>query len=87
MPFGASRSLSDLKSARANASMHSIAFDIFPETSKLRSLCKVGIVYKILKKVLERQVFKCADKMVSYLLRSAEKMTSWVGIMIQMMGS
>ena len=67
--FGASRPLSGLKSAKTRASMHSIAFDIFPETSKLRSLYESELFTKFLKKVLKKdKFFKCADKMVSCIV-------------------
>ena len=57
-PFGTSRSLSGLKSAKTRASMHSIAFDIFPETSKLRSLYESNCLQNLKKGPQERQVFQ-----------------------------
>ena len=67
--FGASRSLSGLKSAKTRASMHSIAFDIFPETSKLRSLYESEPFTKFLRKVLKKdKFFKCADQMVGCIV-------------------
>ena len=67
--FGASRSISGLQSAKTRASMHSIAFDIFPETSKLRSLYESEPFTKFLRKVLKKdKFFKCADQMVGCIV-------------------
>ena len=67
--FGARHSLSGSKSAKTRASMHSIAFDIFPETSKLRLLYESEPFTKFLRKVLKKdKFFKCADQMVGCIV-------------------
>ena len=67
--YGTGRSAVGQNAFKTRASMTSMAFDIFSETSKLRALYQSEQFTQFLKKVLKKDsFFQCADPMVSCIV-------------------